>query len=76
MCLVDIVTCMNPLQVVVLLCTLLYRTAQNTVVWYFYFKCRVSGSKCKNSTVAAGTTKKCQELEAQSKNERDKRKKK
>ena len=36
----------------------------------------VSGSKCKNSTVAAGTAKKCQELEVQSKNERDKRKKK
>jgi len=36
----------------------------------------VSGSKCKNSTVVAGTAKKCQELEAQSKNKRDKTKKK
>ena len=38
MCLVYIVTCVHPLRVVVLLCTLLYSTVYSTVVQYFYFK--------------------------------------
>ena len=37
-CLAYIVTCMHPLQVVVLLCTLLYSTISSTVVQYLYFK--------------------------------------
>ena len=42
MCLVYTVTCVHPLQVVVLLCTLLYSTLQSTVVPYLYFKSRMS----------------------------------
>ena len=55
-CLEYIVMCMNPLQVVVLLCTLLYCTVQGTVVQYLYFKPRMSGSKHKSSGDVAGTT--------------------
>ena len=55
-CLADIVTCLHPLQVVVLLCTLLYNTVQSTVVQYLYFKTRMSGSKLKSSGDIAGAT--------------------
>ena len=58
-CLVYIITCMHMLQVVMLLCTLLYST-ESTVVQYLYFKPRMSGSKCKSSGDVAGTAKKCQ----------------
>ena len=51
---------MHPLQVVVLLCTLLYGTVQSTVVQYLYFKPRMSGSKRKNSSDVAVTAKKRQ----------------
>ena len=46
---------MYPLQVVVLLCTV-----QSTVVQYFCFKPRMSGSKHKSSSEVAGTAKKRQ----------------
>ena len=46
---------MNPLQVVVLLCTLLYSTIWSTVAQYLYFKPRMSGSKRKSSGDVAGT---------------------
>ena len=46
MCLVYIVMCVHPLQVVVLLCTLLYRAQ------YLYFKPMMSGSKHKSSDIA------------------------
>ena len=36
-CLAYIVPCVHPVQVVVLLCTLLYSTVQSTVVRYLYF---------------------------------------
>ena len=39
-----IVTCVCPLQVVVLVCTSLYMTVESTVVQYLYFKPRMSGS--------------------------------
>ena len=55
-CLVYIVMCVHPLQVVVLLCTLLHSTVQSTVVQYLYFKPRRFGSKCKTSGDVAGTT--------------------
>ena len=48
--------CVHPLQAVVLLCTLLYSTAESTVVRYLYFKPRMSGSKQKSSGDVAGTT--------------------
>ena len=54
-CLAYIVTCVHPLQVVVLLCILLYNTVQSRVVQYLYFKPRISGSKCKSSSDVAGT---------------------
>ena len=47
---------MHPLQVVVLLCALLYSTVSSTVVQYLYFKPRMSGSKHKSSGDVAGTT--------------------
>ena len=47
---------MHPLQVVVLLCTLLYSSVQSTVVQYLCFKPRMSGSKCESSGDGAGTT--------------------
>ena len=56
MCLVCMVMCVHPLQVVVLLCTLLYSTVQSTVVQYLYFKPRMSGSKHKSSGDVAHTT--------------------
>ena len=46
---------MHRLQVVLLLCTLLYSPLQRTVVEYVYFKPRISGSKHKSSGVVAGT---------------------
>ena len=49
---------MHPLQVVVLLCTLLYSTIYCTVVQYLCFKPRICGSKHKSSGDVAGTTKK------------------
>ena len=58
---------MHPLQVVVLLCTLLYSTVYSTVVQCLYFKLRMSESKCKSSDDVAGTAKKSQELKAQRK---------
>ena len=45
MCLVYIVMCVYPLQVVTLLCTLLYSTVECSVVPHLYFKPRMSGSK-------------------------------
>ena len=57
-CLACTVMCMHPLQVAVLLCTLLYSTVQSTVVQYLYFKPRISGSKRKGSGDVAGTAKK------------------
>ena len=53
---------MHPLQVVVLLCTLLCRTVYSTVVQYLYFNPRMPGSKCKGSGDVTGTAKKCQLL--------------
>ena len=50
------VTCVRPLQVTVLLCTLLYSTVESTVVQYLYFKPRMSGSKRKSNSDVAGTT--------------------
>ena len=44
-CLVYIVMCMHSLQVVGLLCVLLYVTVQSTVIRYLYFKSRMSESK-------------------------------
>ena len=52
--------CMYPLQVVVLLCTLLYSTVYSTVAQHLYFKPRMSGSKHKSSGDVAGTVKKHQ----------------
>ena len=49
---------MHPLQVVVLLCTLLYSTVYSTVVQYLYLKSRMSGSTCKSSRDVAVTAKK------------------
>ena len=46
---------MHPVQVVVLLCALLYRTVQRTVVQYLCFKPRMSRSKHKSSGDVAGT---------------------
>ena len=56
MCLAYIVTCVHSLQVVVLLCTLLYSSTVllSTVVQYLYFKPRMSRSKCKSSSDVAG----------------------
>ena len=51
---------MHPIQVVVLLCTLLYSSVQSAVVQYLYFKPRVSESKHKISGDIAGTAMKCQ----------------
>ena len=48
-------TRMRPLQVVVLLCALLYSTVQRTVVRYLCFKPRMSRSKHKSSGDVAGT---------------------
>ena len=53
---------MHPLQVAVLLCTLLYSIVDSTVVQYLYFKPRMSGSKRKSSSDVAGTAKKHQLL--------------
>ena len=53
---------MHPLQVVMLLCTLLCITGQSTVVQYLYFQCRMSGSKHKHSSDVAGTAKKHQAI--------------
>ena len=50
-CLAYIVTCVRPVRVVVLLCTLLYSTVQSTVVQYIYFKPRMSRSKRKSSSM-------------------------
>ena len=47
---------MHPLQVVVLLYTLLHSIVWNTVVQYLYFKPGMSGSKHKSSNDVAGTT--------------------
>ena len=46
-CLVYIVTCVQPLKVVVLLCTLLYSTVQNTEIEYLYFNPRMSRASVK-----------------------------
>ena len=59
--------CVHPLQVVVLLCTLLYSTVYNTVVQYLYLKPRMSGSKHKSSGDVAGTAKKCQAITMETK---------
>ena len=56
MCLAYIVTCRHPLQVAVLLCALLYSTAESTAVQSVYFKLRKLGSKGKSRSDAAGTT--------------------
>ena len=56
MCLGDMVTCRHPLQEVVLLCALLYSTAESTAVQSVYFKPRKLGSKGKSRSDAAGTT--------------------
>ena len=47
---------MHPLQLVVLLCILLYSSEQRAVLQYLYFKPRMSGRKCKSSGNVAGTT--------------------
>ena len=49
------VQCVRPLQVAVLLCTLLYSTECSSVAQYLYFKTRMSGSKSKSSGGVAGT---------------------
>ena len=54
---------MHVLQMVVLLCTLLY----STVVQYLYFKARMSGSKHKSSHDVAGTAKKHQAITMETK---------
>ena len=59
--------CVRPLQVVVLLCTLLYSTVQSTVVQHLYFKPSMSGSKCKRSGDVAGTAKKRQAITMETK---------
>ena len=51
------VTRTHPPQVVVLLCTLLYRTVYSTVVHYLYFEPRMSRSRWKSSDDVAGTAK-------------------
>ena len=62
MCLAYVVTCVHPLQVVVLMCTLLYSPVQSTVVQYLYFKPRMFRSKRKISGDIAGTAKKSQAI--------------
>ena len=59
--------CGHPLQVVVLLCILLYSTVHNTVVQDLYFKPRMSRSKCKSSSDVAGTAKKRQAITMETK---------
>ena len=54
--------CVHPLQVVVLMCTLLYSPVQSTVVQYLYFKPRMFRSKRKISGDIAGTAKKSQAI--------------
>jgi len=51
-----IVTCVHPLPVVMLLCTLSYSTIQRTVVQCLYLKPRMSGSEHKSNDDVAGTT--------------------
>ena len=63
--LVYIVMCMCSLQVVVLLCTLLPGTVQNTAV--LYFKSKMSGSKCKSNGDVAGIDKKHQVITMETK---------
>ena len=52
MCVVYVVTCVHRLQVVVLLCALLYSTEYSTVLQYPCLKPRMSGSKHKGGGVA------------------------
>ena len=47
---------MHPLQLVVLLCILLYSSEQRTVLQYLYFKPRMSGRKYKSSGNVADNT--------------------
>ena len=53
---------MHPLQVVVLLCTLLCSTVESTVVQYLYFKPRMSRHKRKSSGDVVGPAKKLSTL--------------
>ena len=53
-CLAYVVTFMDPLQVVVFLCTLLHRTVQSTVVQCLYFRPEMSKNKHKSSSDVAG----------------------
>lgn len=62
--LMNIVTCVHSVQVVVLLCTLLYNTAWSTIAQGLFFRSRMYGSKHKSSGDVAGTAKKHQKLEA------------
>ena len=48
----------RPLQLVVLLCILLYIAMWSAVVQDLYFKCRLGGSKHKSSSDVAGTAQK------------------
>ena len=53
--------CMHRLQVLVYFA---YGSVYSTVVdEYFYFKSKMSRSKCKSSGYVAGTSKKCQAME-------------
>ena len=56
------VTCVHPLQVVVLFCTLPQSTVQISVLQYLYFKPRMSTNMYKSSGDIAGTAKKYQLL--------------
>ena len=55
MCLVYAVTCMHPLHVAVLMCTLVYSPVQRSAVHCLYFKPRMSRSKRESSGDTAGT---------------------
>ena len=59
--------CAHPLQVVVLLCTLLYSAVYSKVVQCLCFKPRMSGCKCKSSGDIACTAQKCQEMRMETK---------
>ena len=50
-CLVYIVTCVHPVQVVMLFCALLYSTVESTDIQYLYFKPRILEASIKTAVM-------------------------